>query len=89
MLRKARKSHRCHECDCEIRRGTYYIEDHICYVRRRREGSGFLWRIVGGVLFLSATYILTISIVNPRCLNNYSKGYTEHNPIEKSRKVCP
>ena len=45
VLRKARKSHRCHECDCEIRRGTCYIEDHICYVRRRREGSGFLWRV--------------------------------------------
>lgn len=42
ILRKARKNYVCHDSGKPIFKGEYYIEDHINYITRRRDGSSFL-----------------------------------------------
>jgi len=49
VLRKARKNHVCHECKRLIPKDAKYIEDHINYVRRKRSGDGFLWRVTNKI----------------------------------------
>ena len=39
VLRKARILHVCHECSQAIPKGVYYVEDHINYLQRTREGK--------------------------------------------------
>ena len=42
VVRKARKLHKCHECGHGIPKGVSYVEDHINYLQKRRDGS--VWK---------------------------------------------
>jgi len=42
VLRKARKLHVCHDCGKAIPKGAWFVEDHVCYLQRRKEGG--VWR---------------------------------------------
>jgi len=41
ILRKARKLHQCHECHHGIPKGCSYVEDHINYLMRKRDGGAW------------------------------------------------
>lgn len=49
ILRKAIKNHQCHECKEAIKKGDEYIEDHINYLKRKKGGEGFLWRVTNKI----------------------------------------
>jgi hypothetical protein len=42
ILRKANKNHICHDSGKPIYKGEQYIEDHINYLTRKRDGSCYL-----------------------------------------------
>ena len=52
ILRKATKNHRCHECKQNIPKGTFYIEDHLKYIKRKRVGEGIYWFVTNKICLL-------------------------------------